>query len=138
MEQTLLWVVDWKISLPTAYPFLDRFLGLTEASEMTRHTATYYLERTLQEHDLLQFCLSVVCASTIILVLNNPSIRVREGVYARLPLGPGLVSDDPPCFFCSDRLSLLFFLLFAHIFTFLFTQSPKFSWNTPSSTKMSW
>lgn len=78
MEQDILKVLDWKISVPTAYPFLDRFLCLTEASELTKHAASYYLERTLQEHCFLQFRPSVVTASAVILALNNPDIRVIE------------------------------------------------------------
>jgi len=83
MEQALLRVLDWKISLPTAYPFLDRFLSITNASPMTRHTASYYLERTLQEHDLLQYRPSLVCAAVVILALNNPDIRIHEEEYQR-------------------------------------------------------
>jgi hypothetical protein len=91
MEQTILRVLNWRISLPTAYPFLDRFLCLTKASPMTRHTATFYLERTLQEHDLLKYRPSMVCASAVILALNNIDIpKHEEGVDHELP---GLVSD---------------------------------------------
>lgn len=78
MEQDILKVLDWKISRPTAFPFLDRFLCLSNASEMTKHAAAYYLERTLQEHSFLQFRPSVVSASAVILALNNPDIRVQE------------------------------------------------------------
>lgn len=92
MEQTLLRALDWKISLPTAYPFLDRFLDLAKASEMTRHAASYYLERTLQEHDLLEYRPSLVCASAVILALNNPDIREEEQDYQREL--PGLVRLD--------------------------------------------
>ena len=92
MEQTILRVLKWKISLPTAFPFLDRFLSLTRASPMTRVTAAYYLERTLQENDLLQYRPSMVCASAVILALNNPDIRVVEEDWCREL--PGLVSDD--------------------------------------------
>lgn len=92
MEQTILRVLKWKISLPTAFPFLDRFLSLTKASPMTRVTAAYYLERTLQEHDMLQYRPSIVSASAVILALNNPDIRVAEEDWFREL--PGLVSDD--------------------------------------------
>jgi hypothetical protein len=91
MEQTILRVLNWRISLPTAYPFLDRFLSLTKASPMTRQAATYYLERTLQEHDLLKYRPSMICASAVILALNNPDIPIHEEEYNRKL--PGLVSD---------------------------------------------
>ncbi|KAL7534036.1 hypothetical protein ACHAXR_005593, partial [Thalassiosira sp. AJA248-18] len=94
MEQTILRVLDWKISLPTAYPFLDRFLSLTDASPLTRHAATYYLERTLQEYDLLKYRPSLVCASIVILALNNPDIRVEEEDYEReLPGLPRILME---------------------------------------------
>ena len=89
MEQTILRVLNWKISLPTAYPFLDRFLGITNASEMTRHAATYYLECTLHEHELLQYRPSMVCASAVVLALNNPGIPFNENDCDREL--PGLV-----------------------------------------------
>lgn len=92
MEQSILRVLNWKISVPTAYPFLYRFLSITEASNMTKHAAKYYLERTLQEHDFLYYRPSVVCAGAVILALNNPDIRVREEDYQRKL--PGLVRDD--------------------------------------------
>lgn len=94
MEQTILRVLKWKISLPTAFPFLDRFLSLTKASPMTKVVAAYYLERTLQEHDMLQYRPSMVCASAVILALNNPDIRVAEEDWFREC--PGLVSDHGP------------------------------------------
>ena len=90
MEQAILQVLDWKLSLPTAYPFLDRFLSLTQASPMTRVTAAYYLERTLQEYNLLLYRPSLVCASAVILALNNPDIRVAE--EDPIQELPGLVS----------------------------------------------
>lgn len=92
MEQDILKVLDWKISVPTAYPFLDRFLSLTNASEMTRHAAQYYLERTLQEHSFLQYRPSLVCASAVILALNNPDIQSMEGVKKKDKEFPGFVS----------------------------------------------
>ncbi len=78
MEEDILKVLDWKISVPTAVLFLDQFLFLTNASELTKHAATYYLERSLQEHCFLQFRPSVVTASAVVLALNNPDIRVIE------------------------------------------------------------
>jgi len=94
MEQTLLRVLDWRISLPTVYPFLDRFLSITNASPMTRAAASYYLERTLQEYDLLEYRPSLVCASVVILALNNPDIRIQEEEYQReLPGLPKILME---------------------------------------------
>mmetsp|Transcript_25629 Transcript_25629/g.42035 ORF Transcript_25629/g.42035 Transcript_25629/m.42035 type:complete len:597 (+) Transcript_25629:211-2001(+) len=86
MELAILKVLDWKIFVPTSYHFLDRFLSLAKASPMTRHAASYFLERTLLEHDLLEYRPSLVCASVVILALNNPSIYANEeGCECELP-----------------------------------------------------
>ena len=95
MEQDILRVLNWKITLPTAFPFLERFLSLTSASPMTKHAASYYMERTLQEHDLLEFRPSMVCASAVILALNNRDICIEERDYDRD--APGLVSGGLSC-----------------------------------------
>jgi hypothetical protein len=90
MEQSILKELDWKISVPTAYPFLHRFLSITGASEMTRHAANFYMERSLQEHDLLNYRPSLVCAAAVVLALNNPAIALHEKDYGRQM--PGMVS----------------------------------------------
>eukprot|EP00566_Odontella_aurita_P012130 CAMPEP_0113562118 /NCGR_PEP_ID=MMETSP0015_2-20120614/20351_1 /TAXON_ID=2838 /ORGANISM="Odontella" /LENGTH=497 /DNA_ID=CAMNT_0000463983 /DNA_START=228 /DNA_END=1721 /DNA_ORIENTATION=- /assembly_acc=CAM_ASM_000160 len=74
MEQDILQRLRFKITVPTAYPFLLRFLNMTKASQLSRIAANYYMERTLQEHDLLKFKPSVVAASAVVLALNNPDI----------------------------------------------------------------
>jgi len=109
MEQDILKVLDWRISVPTAFPFLDRFLCLTNASEMTKHAAAYYLERNLQEHSFLQFRPSVVCASAVILALNNPDIRVQEEDLDREL--PGFVSAHTAASPPQMKLAHSFFIL---------------------------
>jgi len=78
MEQDMLGKLHYKISVPTAYPFILRFLQLSKASPLTRAAANYYMERTLQEHDLLRFRPSLVSAAAVLLALNNPDILVKE------------------------------------------------------------
>lgn len=78
MEQDMLGKLHYKISVPTAYPFILRFLQLAKASPLTRAAANYYMERTLQEHDLLRFRPSLVSAAAVLLALNNPDILVKE------------------------------------------------------------
>lgn len=119
MEQTILRVLNWRLYRPTAYSFLDRFLSLTKASPMTRHAATYYLERTLQEHELLNFRPSMVCASAVILALNNSEIPNREEEYVHGER-PGLVRRR-------SKLSILFVIFrsnHSHFSTIFLTQ-PK-------------
>lgn len=75
MEQDIVHKLRFKMTVPTAYPFLQRFLNLVDASPLTRHAANYYMERTLQEHDMLSFKPSMVAISAVVLALNNPDIR---------------------------------------------------------------
>ncbi len=94
MESTILTVLKWKLSLPTAYFFLHRFLRLTKATDEQSKTAACILERTLGEHDLLKYRPSMVCASAVILALNNPAIHLADE-YPFWGL-PGFVSSGNP------------------------------------------
>jgi len=79
MEQDIVHQLSFRITVPTAYPFLQRFLKLLKAPAMVKHAASYYTERTLQEHDMLRFRPSLICASAIVLAINNPEIDFDEG-----------------------------------------------------------
>ena len=89
MEQSILKVLNWKISVPTAYPFLHRFLSMLGASEYCEHAAQYYLERSLQEHSMLDHRPSEVCCAAVILAINNPDIMLLDEEYHRV--SPGVV-----------------------------------------------
>jgi len=78
MEKDILNRLRFKITVPTAFPFLKRFLHLSNASALTSNAANYYMERTLQEHDMLRYRPSLVSAAAVILALNNPDVRARE------------------------------------------------------------
>lgn len=78
MEQHILKILEWKIYVPTAYPFLMRFLDLCDASKHSRIAANYYLERTLQEHDMLIYRPSVVSAAAVIMAINNEDVYKIE------------------------------------------------------------
>jgi len=78
------------LSPPTSYQFLKLFLSLVEASPMTRHAAAYYLEMTLMEKDLLKYRASLLCASSVILAINNPDIYFHENGECSPELLPGL------------------------------------------------
>ena len=71
MEQRILKVCNWKMNLPTEFSYLHRFLSLTKASSKARHAASYYLESTLLNHDILDYRPSFVCASAVTPALNN-------------------------------------------------------------------
>lgn len=83
MEQSILKVLNWKISVPTAYPFLHRFLSLVDASPRVGHAAQYYLERSLQEHDMLDYRPSEVCCAAVILAITNKDILLLDEDYDR-------------------------------------------------------
>ena len=53
METSVLTKLEYKITVPTGYHFLTRYLNCIQASENTRHLASYYAERNLQESDML-------------------------------------------------------------------------------------
>ena len=91
MEQSILRELEWKISVPTAFPFLHRFLTLLNASTTVGHAAQYYLERSLQEHDMLDYRPSEVCCAAVILAINNPDILLLDEDYDRVV--PGMVSS---------------------------------------------
>lgn len=74
MEQDIVHKLAFRITVPTAYPFLQRFLSITKAPPLVKHAASYYVERILQEHDMLRFKPSLICASAVI--LDHPSTHV--------------------------------------------------------------
>lgn len=78
MEQDMLSRLRFKITVPTAFPFLKRFLSITDATTLTKFAVHYYMERTLQEHDLLKYRPSLVGAASVALALNNPDILKKE------------------------------------------------------------
>ena len=53
METTILNTLDFAISIPTGYHFFCRYLNCIKASDLTRHMASYFAERNLQESDML-------------------------------------------------------------------------------------
>jgi len=77
MEQTLLRLLEYNISAPTAFHFLVRFLrvaGIHATSHPLCRTtcrARYYLERCLQEHSMLAFKPSLRAATAVYLALRQ-------------------------------------------------------------------
>ena len=53
METTILTSLEYRITVPTGYHFLTRYLNCIQASDRTRNLASYYAERNLQESDML-------------------------------------------------------------------------------------
>mmetsp|Transcript_8043 Transcript_8043/g.11589 ORF Transcript_8043/g.11589 Transcript_8043/m.11589 type:complete len:498 (+) Transcript_8043:165-1658(+) len=85
MEQSIVNCLEFNFTVPTAYPFLKRFLHITKASDVTSSAASYYMERTLQEHDLLLFQPSLLAAAAVVLALNHPEVRERDNLSEDRP-----------------------------------------------------
>ena len=94
MEQDIVYRLQFKLTVPTAYPFLVRFLFLMGAGRMVRDAANYYVERTLQEYDFIEQRPSLIAVASLCLALNNPEVRTRDSLTGP---GPGVVS---PSLFC--------------------------------------
>ena len=79
MEQDIVHQLGFRMTVPTAYPFLHRYFTLVKASDLVKHAASYYLERTLQEHDMLKWRPSEICAAAVVLALNHPELAKEDG-----------------------------------------------------------
>lgn len=91
MEQEILHELKFHLTVPTAYPFLQRYLQLVKASTLTKNCAHYFLERTLQEHTFLDYRPSLTAASAVVLALNNEEVINYE--CRRNRDLPGIVSS---------------------------------------------
>lgn len=89
MEQDIVHRLGFKITVPTAYPFLQRFLNMIKASTLTKHAASYYTERTLQEHDMLFYKPSLICVAAVILAVNNADLSQQDEDSDGFEVGEG-------------------------------------------------
>ena len=71
METLILNLLDYKISVPTGYHFFIRYLNCIKASENTRHLASYYAERNLQESDMLNVLPHIFSAAAVYAALHQ-------------------------------------------------------------------
>lgn len=85
MEATILQVLKFNLSVPTAFPFLHRFLFLTNATTTMKHASSYYLDRMLQESDYLKFRPSVLASAVVCLAINQPEIRDHDDLETSKP-----------------------------------------------------
>ncbi|GAX11089.1 cyclin A [Fistulifera solaris] len=83
MESEILAKLDFKISEPTGYPFLRRFLFISKATPLMETAAHYYMDRMLQEPDYLKHRPSLFAASAVCLAINNEDIRSSDGVESK-------------------------------------------------------
>lgn len=66
MEETMLRTLEYYVTAPTAYQFLERFLKASGSTlDTTRCFALYVIDRTLQEYRLIKYPPSVIAASAV-------------------------------------------------------------------------
>ena len=84
MESSILKALEYRVSIPTAYNFLCRYLDCIQASERTRHLANYYAERNLQESDILTFLPHKFAAASVYAALTQQSGSCAEPVWTNI------------------------------------------------------
>ena len=77
MEATMLNTLEFRITVPTAYVFTNRFLKVAGAAADVKanHFAAYLAERMLQEHKMLAYAPSMVAAATVNVALRTLKSR---------------------------------------------------------------
>jgi G2/mitotic-specific cyclin-B, other len=85
MEANILTELQFNLTVPNAYPFLQRFLFIVNATSTMNIASRYYLDRMLQEHDVLKFRPSLLAAAVVCLAINHPEIREFDEVENQKP-----------------------------------------------------
>lgn len=74
MEHQMLDVLGFRLSVPTAYTFLIRFLKAAGADAPTAYRARYFCERATLEYSTLKYLPSSIAAASVFIAL-----RCNEG-----------------------------------------------------------
>jgi G2/mitotic-specific cyclin-B, other len=93
MEQDIVKNLKFKLTVPTGYPFLVRFLTITQAPDSIKHTSNYYMERTLQDYAFVEYRQSLVAAAAVSLALNNNDARRMGKVTGPNPGVPKILLE---------------------------------------------
>lgn len=106
MEADITKTLQFKLSVPTGYYFLQRFLFISKASPVQAVAANYYMDRMLQEYDLIVHRPSLIAAAAVTLAVNHDEIRAFD--QTREPK-PGVVCITCTCggvshTFCHSKL----------------------------------
>lgn len=72
MESRILQALDFRISGPTSWSFLQRFLTVVNPQQSTKERAHYFLECSLYVEELLDYRPSAVAATVACLAIRNP------------------------------------------------------------------
>lgn len=103
METSILTTLEYKVSIPTGYHFLIRYLNCIQASERTRNLASYYAERNLQESDMLLVRPHKFAAASVYAALKQQNCELtrlsKAPIWTRaLQEESGLTESDlKPC-----------------------------------------
>jgi hypothetical protein len=95
MEATMLNTLDFRVSAPTVFVFLNRYLKVASPDPRLTLLATYIAERQLQEYRMLKHAPSRVAASAVNMALRTlrgkaswtPSLEFHSG-YSQAELRP--------------------------------------------------
>ena len=93
-EAHIVKTLKFRMTVPTGYHFLQRFLHISKANREMKNLANFYMERMLQEYSTLSHRPSLVAAAAVVLAINNPDIVSLEDCGENR--SPGVVGS---CFF---------------------------------------
>ena len=71
MEATMLNTLDFRVSSPTVFVFLNRYLKVAQADTRLTQLATFIVERQLQEYKMLQHLPSKIAAAAVNIALRT-------------------------------------------------------------------
>lgn len=71
MESAMLNALEFRITVPTSYVFLNRYLKVAQADSRTTMLATYLVERTLQEYRMIAYAPSKIAAAAVNIALRT-------------------------------------------------------------------
>jgi Cyclin, N-terminal domain/Cyclin, C-terminal domain len=91
MEADIVNALQFKMSVPTGYSFLQRFLHITKAPRSVQDLSNFYMEKMLQEYGMLNYRASLVAASVVCLAWSNPDVIELEDPV------PGVVRERTKC-----------------------------------------
>lgn len=67
MERSVMAALQFKLTVPTPYPFLVRLLETTEADDLTRHAALMFMEYAVQDYKNLRYRPSQIASASMYL-----------------------------------------------------------------------
>ena len=67
MESVIAKALDYNLTVPTIHSFLCRYLKAAHADRQMVRVTCYLAERSLQEYCMLQYCPSVIAATSVLI-----------------------------------------------------------------------